>query len=245
MAEEKNCQELNKNADDPVITESDPRQSSLQEFNRAIQSPLNIIGNNGNNISNGIRQSPFQFGFPLSFTFRQPFTQIFDHTTSRNNTENDAETEDDNGFSFLNFIIENSASEEYKSYNGVPPGWLNKRIPISNYDPSLIQSKDCCICLEDFIKDDLVRKLPCGHCFHVNQNCSIDKWFHKNNTCPKCKASVVDKETIDSKIFDTYHQFTISIDEQNEEIKQMNNLESFVVTEDNIPLFYNGKIHFI
>lgn len=43
------------------------------------------------------------------------------------------------------------------------------RLPIAPYDPgesNLYNFRECCICLTDFERTDLVRKLPCGHVYH-------------------------------------------------------------------------------
>lgn len=49
------------------------------------------------------------------------------------------------------------------------------------------EERTCTICLDDFIKGDLARKLPCDHQFHVN---CVDPWLQKNKLCPVCKAEV-------------------------------------------------------
>ena len=45
----------------------------------------------------------------------------------------------------------------------------------------------CCICLEDFKEDDVVRRLPCLHIFHKDE---IDKWLLRNHHCPLCQTSI-------------------------------------------------------
>lgn len=43
----------------------------------------------------------------------------------------------------------------------------------------------CSICLEDYQERDTVRYLSqCGHYFHAQ---CVDKWLHKNTTCPVCR----------------------------------------------------------
>ncbi|CAG9313425.1 unnamed protein product [Blepharisma stoltei] len=42
----------------------------------------------------------------------------------------------------------------------------------------------CVICMEDFKGDSNVRKLNCGHIFHVE---CIDEWFKHHKACPMCK----------------------------------------------------------
>ena len=45
----------------------------------------------------------------------------------------------------------------------------------------------CAVCLEDPTPRQLVRELPCKHCFH--KKC-IDRWFRASSVCPTCRANV-------------------------------------------------------
>lgn len=49
----------------------------------------------------------------------------------------------------------------------------------------------CAICLEDYEKDQEIRYLPCGHCFHSQ---CILQWLPNNKTCPFCKMEIDSKE---------------------------------------------------
>ncbi|CAK9053377.1 unnamed protein product [Durusdinium trenchii] len=53
-------------------------------------------------------------------------------------------------------------------------------------------TNECCLCLEAYGDEDMLRVLPCGHYFH--QAC-IDKWFFANRfiprSCPLCKRDPV------------------------------------------------------
>lgn len=42
----------------------------------------------------------------------------------------------------------------------------------------------CCVCQDDIFLD-IIRKLKCGHCFHIN---CIDRWFCLSKYCPTCKT---------------------------------------------------------
>lgn len=47
---------------------------------------------------------------------------------------------------------------------------------------SKMENSTCAICVDDFVKNQLVRVLPCGHLFH--QGC-VDEWLVKRSrTCP-------------------------------------------------------------
>lgn len=45
--------------------------------------------------------------------------------------------------------------------------------------------EECSVCLNNYIKDEGIRELRCGHKFH--KKC-IDKWFHKSVLCPICRG---------------------------------------------------------
>eukprot|EP00930_Biecheleria_cincta_P072891 TRINITY_DN60231_c0_g1_i1.p1 TRINITY_DN60231_c0_g1~~TRINITY_DN60231_c0_g1_i1.p1 ORF type:complete len:376 (+),score=50.94 TRINITY_DN60231_c0_g1_i1:106-1233(+) len=52
--------------------------------------------------------------------------------------------------------------------------------------------EECCLCLEHFLDEDIIRVLPCSHFFH--QAC-VDDWFSARSflprTCPLCKRNPV------------------------------------------------------
>jgi hypothetical protein len=41
--------------------------------------------------------------------------------------------------------------------------------------------------LVDYEHGDLVKQLPCNHCYHA---ACIDQWLRQNCMCPLCKQSV-------------------------------------------------------
>ena len=49
------------------------------------------------------------------------------------------------------------------------------------------EEHECAVCLMSLQSSDMVRLLPCVHCFH--QKC-IDKWLQRSAVCPTCKGSV-------------------------------------------------------
>ena len=61
--------------------------------------------------------------------------------------------------------------QEYKFNNELEPG----------HDTS------CSICLENYMKNDIINILKCGHKYH--DKC-IDEWIEKNNNCPLCRLSI-------------------------------------------------------
>ncbi|KAI9433246.1 hypothetical protein BJY52DRAFT_1231605 [Lactarius psammicola] len=55
------------------------------------------------------------------------------------------------------------------------PVWFNTQV-------------ECAICLDEFVKGDRVRVLPCKHIFHIDE---IDEWLIQlKKLCPICKADV-------------------------------------------------------
>ena len=52
---------------------------------------------------------------------------------------------------------------------------------------------ECCLCMEEFAKNDQIRLLPCQHYFH--RDC-VDRWFaaraYQQRTCPLCKRDPLD-----------------------------------------------------
>lgn len=46
----------------------------------------------------------------------------------------------------------------------------------------------CAVCLEPLQPGELVRRLPCGHCFH--QPC-VDPWLLEQRSCPMCKMDIL------------------------------------------------------
>jgi len=58
-------------------------------------------------------------------------------------------------------------------------------------DPSLLDCDDgpqCVVCLGEYQDGDTLRRLPCGHDFHVS---CIDKWLMQHCTCPVCRVSLL------------------------------------------------------
>ena len=57
----------------------------------------------------------------------------------------------------------------------------------------------CAVCLEDPSPRQLVRALPCAHCFH--KKC-IDRWFRASSVCPTCRANVGPPPRVDEDVDD-------------------------------------------
>ena len=52
-------------------------------------------------------------------------------------------------------------------------------------------SQTCSICLDDYIRGDILRLLPCGYKHHFHKNC-VDPWLRVNAVCPTCRRIVID-----------------------------------------------------
>lgn len=48
----------------------------------------------------------------------------------------------------------------------------------------------CTICLNDFVEEEDVRRLPCMHLFHIE---CVDQWLPTNKCCPICRVDIENK----------------------------------------------------
>jgi len=63
---------------------------------------------------------------------------------------------------------------------------LINSIPIERFTGNSSETS-CAVCLSDFDKHSMLRRLPCGHSFHVS---CVDKWLRHNKVCPLCVQDV-------------------------------------------------------
>lgn len=64
------------------------------------------------------------------------------------------------------------------------------KIPSRKYTNNCNETEyahDCTICIENFVEDEIVSDLPCGHVFH--RSC-IEGWLLNNLCCPICRKTV-------------------------------------------------------
>lgn len=64
--------------------------------------------------------------------------------------------------------------------------------------------KICLICLFNFINEERIRKLSCGHYYHLN---CIDRWLTYKNNCPSCRRTV----SLPGIILNTFHYLIFNI----------------------------------
>lgn len=72
---------------------------------------------------------------------------------------------------------------------------LNENFVYKNLDSTSSEENEitCCICVEKFVDDDIVSKLPCKHIFH--EPC-IKEWGKYKTTCPICRTELKIKDEI-------------------------------------------------
>ena len=69
------------------------------------------------------------------------------------------------------------------------------KLPTLQFEPSMAEGKEenhtevkCQVCQCPYEADETLRRLPCGHCFHVD---CVDQWLKTKDTCCFCKKSIV------------------------------------------------------
>ncbi|KAI4305310.1 hypothetical protein L6164_028682 [Bauhinia variegata] len=75
-------------------------------------------------------------------------------------------------------------------WNGVVHYTYSMHNPLSVSAMSLYaeSSSECCICLSVFQEEEKLKVLPCGHAYHSE---CLEKWICANPSCPLCRASLV------------------------------------------------------
>ncbi|NXG77625.1 RNF6 ligase, partial [Baryphthengus martii] len=56
-------------------------------------------------------------------------------------------------------------------------------------------SKTCSVCINEYVRGNKLRRLPCMHEFHIH---CIDRWLSENSTCPICRQPVLGSNAPDS-----------------------------------------------
>jgi len=77
---------------------------------------------------------------------------------------------------------------------GLPPKPRGANQELIDSMPLIVYSQEmrgeetsCAVCLSDFDRDAVLRRLLCGHSFH--RGC-IDKWLKRNKVCPLCLQDI-------------------------------------------------------
>lgn len=54
----------------------------------------------------------------------------------------------------------------------------------------------CLVCQCEYEDGEQLRRLPCGHCFHMS---CVDQWLRTKDVCPYCRQPVLDPSTGESR----------------------------------------------
>lgn len=80
---------------------------------------------------------------------------------------------------------------------------MQTRYPTATFDELEATDKVCIVCREDMAVSDLdnevpdqevAKKLPCGHIFHFR---CLKSWLERQQACPTCRRSVLDRKILD------------------------------------------------
>ena len=63
--------------------------------------------------------------------------------------------------------------------------WLNSRYELYTLVNNVSEDNECPICLENFILNEVVSKLNCGHIYHIE---CIKNWLNTKKNCPTCRT---------------------------------------------------------
>ncbi|EFO18326.1 Nedd4 WW domain-binding protein 2 [Loa loa] len=78
---------------------------------------------------------------------------------------------------------------------------LLEQIPADTYKiEAKMRDIECPICMGDFVDGDLIRYLPCMHCYH--KDC-VDEWLMRSFSCPSCM------EPVDSAMLSSFATHTL------------------------------------
>lgn len=66
---------------------------------------------------------------------------------------------------------------------------------LKSANPGIAENCECTICKDTLSDDDMVKQLKCRHLFHT---VCIDEWFGIKKSCPLCKQSIYEGESIRS-----------------------------------------------
>jgi hypothetical protein len=66
---------------------------------------------------------------------------------------------------------------------------LSRASDVYRYEDIETEYESCTICRERFQSNSIIRKLQCGHIFHIG---CIDQWFENNVRCPVCRTDLRD-----------------------------------------------------
>ena len=55
--------------------------------------------------------------------------------------------------------------------------------------PEMVEARiECCICCQEYLSDDIILFLACGHLYH---DYCLSTWMQQNQRCPMCRKKIV------------------------------------------------------
>ena len=70
--------------------------------------------------------------------------------------------------------------------------WYLRPLRLIQYSEQL-NVPSCTICLQDYLRQDFLYQLKCGHSFH---KACLDEWFETRRNCPLCRSDYNDLDEI-------------------------------------------------
>ena len=90
------------------------------------------------------------------------------------------------------------ATDSEKESSFIAIGSLNDDEPGEQRQPQQQEEEEeetcCCVCLCEFSREEIVRRLPCDHYFHAE---CVDHWLKRSMTCPSCRWSLLSDDGSD------------------------------------------------
>jgi len=85
-------------------------------------------------------------------------------------------------------LLTNEAGDDAPEVERATPEQI-KALPTLKFQPGLFQESDCncAVCLSEYDSGDVLRRLPCGHHFHVK---CADQWLCRSKACPLCRQDI-------------------------------------------------------
>jgi E3 ubiquitin-protein ligase RNF115/126 len=160
----------------------DTSTSSIPNTNRSNNFFIQITNNNGQISYN--TNTNFNSGNLFTNVLNDIFglgTAPLDNFLQRHN--NDVQFEN-----LLNYLMMNDPNR-----HGKPPASKKAveelpRVKVTQENLEQYRKMECSICFENFVDNDIVTKITCGHSYH--DNCLLD-WLKLHNNCPICRYELV------------------------------------------------------
>ena len=157
---------------------------------RHISNNRNInIDNELNNTINDLNDINDDIFNELNNSYEQLIAQSEINNNSYDNLNNNNQNINNINNNEISDVLNNNSVNNNR-VDGPIKKKLLKKLPeskINNINKLIEENKRCTICLEDFIKNDIVIYLPCFHIFH--KLCIIE-WINKHANCPLCKLNI-------------------------------------------------------